>query len=123
MKSPQCLMGLFRGGYLELLKWSFVELPWSLPPYGGDRRAPGLHISLCSCLQGETGKLSPSFVAAALILWAPGHRPGNRACKQVAMLQVPSSPSTAKHAVWKVDAESGIADTPGCPGRRGCCLL
>lgn len=43
-----------------------VELSWSPPPHGGDRRAPGLHIGLCGCLQGEPGKLAPGFVAAAL---------------------------------------------------------
>lgn len=45
---------------------SFVELLCSPPSYGGDRRAPGLHVSLCGCLQGETGELSPSFLAATL---------------------------------------------------------
>lgn len=45
---------------------SLVELPWSPPPHGGDRRALGLHIGLCGCLQGETGKLAPAFVAATL---------------------------------------------------------
>lgn len=58
--------GLVPRKLAEAAEGSFVELPWSPPPYGGDRRAPGLHISLCGCLQGEPGKLSPGSVAATL---------------------------------------------------------
>lgn len=67
MKSPQCLLGLLRGGYRCLLKEeSLVELLWSPPPHGGDRRALGLHIGLCGCLQGKIGKLALGFVMSTL---------------------------------------------------------
>lgn len=50
VKSPRCLMGLFRGrALLPLLPHSLLLLP-TLPPHGGHRSSPGLHISLCGRL-------------------------------------------------------------------------
>lgn len=68
--------GLVPGRLARAAEGPVVELPWSPPPYGGDRRAPGLHISLCGCLQGETGMLSPGFVAATLFSGLRVIRPG-----------------------------------------------
>lgn len=68
--------GLVPGRLATAAEGPVVELPWSPPPYGGDRRAPGLHISLCGCLQGETGMLSPGFVAATLFSGLRVIRPG-----------------------------------------------
>lgn len=57
------------------------ELLWSPPPHGGDRRALGLHIGLCGCLQGEIGKLALGFVMATLF---PTREPYLRASGDVA---------------------------------------
>lgn len=50
VKSPRCLMGLLGAGDLQLAGEHSLQLLPSLPPHGGHRSSPGLHISLCGRL-------------------------------------------------------------------------
>lgn len=94
---------------------SLVELPWSPPPHGGDRRALGLHIGLCGCLQGETGKLAPAFVAATLFSGLRVKSPQTfRTSKWRCCGFSARPPRTSPLRGGRVDTE-GISGTPGFP--------